>query len=327
MKKIALVLVLVLAAAGCTSTAAPVVRQTAAVDQPMPEGAKEVRALDPPSVDTSCGNPRASFRPNGPLPAPDALSAFPTVAAIRDHGKLVVGVDQNTYRFGYRNPETGEIEGFALDVAKEIAKAIFGRADADVLQLRVLTSKQREDALKAGDVDLVVHTMTTNCERWGWTDFSAVYYEATQKVLVKDNFDYQGEQSLAGKKVCATEKSTSLARIVNLDVDPKPVGMQVAGWTDCLVMLQQNQVDAVSTDDTILAGLADQDPFTKVVNGVDAPEPYAIAVPKKRDDLVRFVNAVLEKIKTDGTWLRIYDTWMKPLLGPVGAPPVAEYRD
>jgi polar amino acid transport system substrate-binding protein len=327
MKAITLVLVLVLAVAGCTSSASPVVRQTPTGGQPMPAGAKEAGSLDMPSVDTSCGDPTASFRPTGPLPTPDALPAFSTMATIRDRGKLVVGVDQNTYKFGYRNPRTGEIEGFALDTAKEIARAIFGRADADVLQLRVLTSKQREDALKNNQVDLVVHTMTTNCERWEWTDFSAVYYQAAQRVLVKEGFDYRDKTSLAGKKVCASEGSTSLARVVNLDVDPRPVGIQVAGWTDCLVMLQQNQVDAVSTDDTILAGLAAQDPFIRVVGEPLEKEPYAIAVPKGHDDLVRFVNSVLEKIKADGTWTALYDKWLAELLGPAPTPPPALYRD
>lgn len=326
MKAIALVLVLVLAVAGCTSSASPVVRQTPTGGQPMPEGAKEVRTLDLPSVDTSC-DPTASFRPNGPLPAP---GAFPpgTMQTILQRGKLIVGVDQNTYRFAFRNPESGQIEGFALDVAKEIAKAIFGRDSADVLQLRVLTSKQRIPAVKNGEVDIVVHSMTTNCERWVDVDFSSVFYNAKQKVLVKEDSGYQGLQSLAGKRVCATEGSTSLARIVNLqDVEPRPVGMQVAGWTDCLVMLQQNQVYAVSTDDTILAGLAAQDPFTQVFPEEIADEPYAIAVPKDHTDMVRFVNAVLEQMRSSGRWMQIYDTWLKPLLGPVPAPPTAEYRD
>jgi polar amino acid transport system substrate-binding protein len=324
MKAIMFVLAVVLVVAGCSAAAPPVAKQTPTAVQPLPQDAKEVRTLAEPSVDNSC-NPTASYRPNGPLPAPGDFAPGSLLAKIHQRGRLIVGVDQNTYKFAYRDSETGQIEGFALDIAKEIAKAVFG--DPNKIQLRVLTSAQRVPAVEKGDVDLVVHTMTANCERWQKVDFSTVYYEAKQKVLVKKDSDYSGLGSLAGKRVCATEGSTSLARIVNLDVDPKPVGVQVAGWTDCLVMLQQNQVYAVSTDDTILAGLAAQDPFTKVTNDEIAKEPYGIAMPKNNQDFVRFVNAVLQKIESDGTWTGYYNTWLQPLLdAPATLPPVA-YRD
>lgn len=325
MKAMALVLAVVLAVAGCSSDEGTVSgeRQVTAVPA-MPQGAKEVRSLPVPSADTSC-DPEASYAPDGPLPAPGAFPPGSMLEKIYQRGRLIVGVDQNTYKFAYRNATTGEIEGFALDVAKEIAKAIFG--DETRIQLTVLTSVQRVPAVKEGKVDLVVHTMTTNCERWEDVDFSTVYYKAGQKVLVRKDSGYEGLSSLAGKKVCATEGSTSLARIVNLpDVTPKPIGVQVAGWTDCLVMLQQNQVDAVSTDDTILAGLHDQDQFTTVAPEVIAPEPYAIAMPQNNIEFVRFVNGVLDQMRSSGRWMQIYDRWMAPLLGPVSAPPAPKYK-
>jgi polar amino acid transport system substrate-binding protein len=329
MKAVTLVLaVVLLAVAGCASDAGEVGSQRApSAVQALPEGAKEVTRLDEPSVDTSCGDPTASYRPTGPPPAPGVFPFGSAMAGIHQRGRLVVGVDQNTYKFAYRDAETGQIQGFALDIAHEIARAIFG--DPNKIQLKVLTSAQRIPAVKNGDVDLVVHTMTANCERWKDVDFSTVFYKAAQKVLVRENSGYAGLASLAGKKVCATEGSTSLARIVNLPgVDPKPIGVQVAGWTDCLVMMQQNQVYAVSTDDTILAGLSAQDPFTTVPPGDSiASEPYAIAMQQGHTDLVRFVNAVLQTIKDNGTWTRSYDTWLAPLLGATTGPPGAVYRD
>lgn len=324
MKAITLVLALVLVVTGCSAgTDAVGTQQTPDGALPMPAGAKQAPPdLKVPSVDTSCGDPTASWRPTGP-PSPND----PALAEIRQRGLLRVGVDQNTYRFGFRDAETGQLDGFALDVARELAKAIFG--DPTKLQLRVATSAQRIPSLQDGEVDLVVHTMTANCERWNDIDFSTVYYMAGQKVLVKKSADYEGVQSLAGKRVCASEGSTSLARIVNLpDVNPKPKGVQVSGWTDCLVLLQQNQFDAVSTDDTILAGLAAQDPSVEVPpQQAIAPEPYAIGVQKGKTDLVRFVNAVLERMRQDGTWKAIYDKWMEPLLNVPAAPPPAKYRD
>lgn len=325
MKAITLVLALVLVVAGCSAGTDTVgAQRTPDGALPLPAGAKQAPpTLEVPSVDTSCGDPTAiSWRPAGP-PSPDD----PGLAAIRQRGLLRVGVDQNTYRFGFRDAETGQLDGFTLDVARELAKAIFN--DPTKLQLKVVTSAQRIEALQNDEVDVVVHTMTTNCERWNQIDFSTVYYMAGQKVLVKKSADYKGVESLAGKKVCAAEGSTSLARIVNLpDVNPKPTGVQVSGWTDCLVMLQQNQVDAVSTDDTILAGLAAQDPSVEVPPQEPiAQEPYAIGVRQGQTDLVRFVNAVLERMRQDGTWTAIYNKWMAPLLNVPAAPPPARYRD
>jgi polar amino acid transport system substrate-binding protein len=324
MKAIALVLTLVFALAGCTSTSEPInTRQAPEGIVPVPAGAETVTSLPETASDTSC-NPTASLRPTGPPPAPGAFPFGSTMAGISQRGSLIVGVDQNTYQFGYRDPLTGQLQGFDIAMAQEIAKAIFG--DPNKIQYKVLTSGQRIDALKNHQVDLVVQTMTINCERWKDVNFSSVYYMAGQKVLVKSDADYKGLQDLGGKKVCAAKGSTSIINIVNFDVTPKPVGMQVPNWTDCLVMLQQNQVDAISTDDTILAGLAKQDPFTKVLPTAITEEPYGMAMQKEQTDFVQFVNSVLERMRSDGTWTSIYNTWLKDLLKVSATPPAAEYR-
>jgi polar amino acid transport system substrate-binding protein len=210
-------------------------------------------------------------------------------------------------------------------MAREIAKAIFG--DPNMIQFKVQTSAQRIPSLQNDEVDLVVQTMTINCERRNDVEFSSVYYVAGQRVLVKKNSGYTGLESLGGKKVCAAKDSTSLANIVNADVTPKPVGMQVAGWTDCLVLLQQNQTEAVSTDDTILAGLRDQDPFTEMVGERFTEEPYGMAMQKNQTDFVRFVNSVLEQLRANGQWLTLYNRWVADLVGPTAGPPAAVYRD
>jgi len=323
-RAIALLVAVLLACAGCGSTTDAVgERETPTGGPPSPAGAKEVTSLPGgEQADTSC-DPTASLRPQGTLPGPNDLPLDSTMAKIRQQGKLIVGVDQNTYKFGFRNPITGELEGFDLDMAREIAAAIFG--DRNAIQLRVLVSAQRVDAVKNGDVNLVVETMTINCERRKDVEFSSVYYQAGQRVLVKKNSGFTGIDSLGGKKVCAAAESTSLTNIVNSA--SKPIGVEVPGWTDCLVMLQQNQVDAVSTDDTILAGLAAQDPFTEVVGKPISAEPYGMAIPKDQPDFVRFVNGVLERMRTDGTWTSIYNKWLSDLLGAAPAPPQARYRD
>jgi polar amino acid transport system substrate-binding protein len=320
-KLVAIAAAVLMAVAGC-GTAAPPDSANVQVNEPRPGGAKDVTKA-PKSASESCGDPTASLRPTGSLPAPGQMPSGTTMQRIAQRGKLIVGVDQNTYKVGFRDPFTGTIEGFDIDIARSVAQAIFG--DPNKIQLRALTSAQRIPALKSGDVDIVVRTMTITCDRLKDVNFSSVYYQANQRILVKKNSGINGVAGLAGKRVCATESSTSLATIAA--VSSKPKAVSVTDWTDCLVMLQQDQVEAVSTDDTILAGMAAQDRYTQVVGPPIAAEPYGIAIPLKNTDMVRFVNGVLQKIRTDGTWTSSYNRWLAGLLGPAPAPPQPRYRD
>lgn len=307
---------------GCGSGEAVGPREISA-EPPWPAGARVVTEPLEAPAGQDCGDPTAqSRRPDGALPAPGDMPAASTMARIQAAGLLTVGVDQNTFNFGYREPDTGEIVGFDIDMAHAIAEAIFG--DPKKVKLRAITSAQRTEVLRNGDVDIVIRTMSITCDRLKDVDFSSVYYEAGQRVLVKKESDHTGIDSLGGKKVCATEGSTSLRNIAA--APSKPIPVQVRNWTDCLVLLQQHQVDAVSTDDTILAGLVAQDPTTHVVGEPFYTEPYGMAIPKGEPDFVRFVNGVIEQTRTNGDWVRSYDRWMKPLLNVAAQPPVARYQ-
>jgi polar amino acid transport system substrate-binding protein len=288
---------------------------------PRPVGVQDPAELpdDEPAGGGSC-DPLASYRPAG-----DETAILPgsTMDEIVERGRLVVGVSQNTYLFGYRDPFTGQLTGFDVDIAREVTRALFG--DPDRIQFRAISSADRIPMLQGGDVDLVVRTMTMNCERWEEVAFSTEYYSAGQRVLVHSGSEATGIEDLGGQKVCATAGSTSIRNVAAADSGPVPVS--VADWTDCLVLLQQGQVAAVSTDDTILAGLAAQDPATRVVGETFTEEPYGIAANSDHVDLVRFVNAVLEQLRADGTWSKIYDQWLADHLGAGAQPPPARYRD
>lgn len=288
-----------------------------------PVGARTLTETPPPpGQDTSCGDPTQSLRPTGAQPPPGQMPDGSTMARIQQRGYLIAGVDQNTYLFGYRNPFTGELSGFDVDIARQLALAIFG--DAKKIQFRILTSAQRIPALKEGDVDVVVRTFTINCERRKEVEFSAVYFESSQRILVHRDSKVTGLADLGGLKVCAAKDSTSINRIAN--AQPRPIPIEVANWSDCLVLFQLGHVDAISTDDTILAGMAEQDPYTRIVGAALGAEPYGIGVPIADKDLVRFINGVLERILSDGTWTKIYQDNLA-VLGPPPPPPVPKYRD
>jgi polar amino acid transport system substrate-binding protein len=260
-------------------------------------------------------DPTASLRPSGP----PRVTPGSFMARIRARGYLIAGVDQSTYHFGFLNPLNGKIEGFDIDMVHAIAKAIFGNPNKVVF--KAISDDQRIPDVRSGAVDIVAHTMTINCARLQQVDFSTVYYDAGQRVLVEKNSPVKSIAGLGGKKVCATSGSTSIA---NIKAAPShPIPFAVPYWTDCLVKLQQGDVAAVSTDDSILAGLAAQDPWTKIVGPRFSNEPYGLAISQQHADFVRFVNAVLQQMRTNGQWAASYAHWVGT---PVPAPPPAHYK-
>ena len=314
MRRLVPVVLLLTLVAGCTADR----------PDPIPAPIAGPSSAPPPAgitaPDESC-KPRQSLRPSGTLPAPGKMPAGTRMADIQKRGRLILGTSQDTLLFSSRNPITGKVEGFDVDMGRQIAEAIFG--DPNKIQIKVIGYDQRVDLAADGTVDLVADTMTMNCERWQRVNFSTVYYDAGQKVLVASNSGAKSIEDLGGKKVCAVRGSTSLQNIAKVAAGPVPVGL--SGFADCLVAFQQNEVDAISTDDTILVGLAAQDPYAKVIGERFTEEPYGMAMSAEHDEFTRFVNAVLERNRANGTWTRTYDKWLGRF-GKAPAPPAAEYK-
>jgi polar amino acid transport system substrate-binding protein len=272
-------------------------------------------------------DPTRSYAPND--------EPTPSVDEIRQRGRLIVGVSGDTLLFGSRNPLTGRIEGFDIDILTAIAVAIFGEGGENKIEYRIITYADRIPRLLAGPsqggVDLVAHTMTINCSRWLRIAFSSVYFNAGQKLLVRRDSDLTSIEELAsaGLTLCAPEGSTNIEFVQQPEfVD---AGLVVAGEpdiTDCLVGIQQGVYDAATSDDTVLAGFAAQDPNVEVVGDALTEEPYGIGIAADRIDLVRFVNAELEAMRNDGRWAAIYQRWLidsGALGGPVPSAPPATY--
>lgn len=247
------------------------------------------------------------------------MPAGSTMAEIAARGSLVVGVSADTLLMGSRNPITGTIEGFDIDVLRDVAQAIFGSADA--LQFRVITSGQRIEMLTSGQVDLVARAFTATCSRWEEIAFSSIYYVAGQKVLVTSDSVATSLEDLDGQRVCAPAGTTTLTRLESYPVE----AVAAETHTECLALFQQGRVDAITGDDTILAGFAAQDPYAKVVGEAISTEPYGVGVASDNVDLVRFVNAVLAQRVTDGRWQTSYDTWLADALGAGDGSPAPVY--
>ena len=150
----------------------------------------------PPAPD--CGNPVASLRPDGP--ATTEVPAGSYMAEIKERGRLRVGVDISTLLFSSVNPFNGEFEGFDIDIAREVAAALFGRADA--IQLIAIPYSERLNVLVAGEVDLVADTFTINCRRKQTIAFSTEYFTSAQRLLVRTDDDATSIEALADRRVC-----------------------------------------------------------------------------------------------------------------------------
>jgi len=158
----------------------------------------------------------------------------------------VAGVSADSLRLGSRNPLTGKIEGFDIDVVHAIAQAVLG--DETKVQLVVIQSGDRIPVLQKKSVDVVVRNMTMTCARWNDIAFSAEYYHSGLKVLVRKGSTVNSLTGLTGQKVCAPT-GTSTLDAVKATPGVQPVG--AATHTGCLVLFQRGQVDAIAGDDTV----------------------------------------------------------------------------
>jgi polar amino acid transport system substrate-binding protein len=305
--------------AGCSHTESLMVATAPTLPPPTPIGMDQLPPEPPlPQDDASQNcNPTASLRP-----FPNKAEADAAVADIRARGRLIVGLDIGSNLFSFRDPITGEITGFDVDIAGEIARDIFGAPSH--VEYRILASDERVTALQQSEVDVVAKTMTITCERRQLVNFSTVYLDANQRILTPRDSPIVKVADLSNKRVCVARGTTSLQRI--REIVPPPVIVSVVNWADCLVAMQQREIDAVSTDDSILAGLVEEDPYLHIVGPNMATQPYGIGINLNNTGLVRFVNGTLERIRRDGTWNTLYRKWLT-VLGPAPAPPTPRYVD
>ena len=189
---------------------------------PTPAGMEELapKLVPPPETDEDC-DLTASLRP-----FPDRARADDAVANIRARGRLLVGLDIGSNLFSFRDPITGEITGFDVDIAGEVAREIFGTPSQ--VEYRILSSADRIAALQNNQVDVVVKTMSITCERKELVNFSTVYLMANQRILAPRDSTISQAYDLSGRRVCVVKGTTSLKRIQQ--ISPSPIIVAVVTW-------------------------------------------------------------------------------------------------
>ncbi len=239
---------------------------------------------------------------------PDGL-----IKDVQDQGFLTVGVKFDQPLIGQKNTATDKIEGFDAEMARLLTQYIFGSVDeeGDDANLKFVetTSQNRETYINDGTVDVVIASYSMYPERLSQFDFAGPYFETGQNVMVQAaNTDINSVADLAGKTVCIAEGSGSIDNLAA--ENPEAEITTLADYAGCAQALENGQVDAVSTDETILYGFTvDKPDAYRVLDSANifTEEPYGIAMPLGQTDARLFVDDMIDEITANGDWQKAFD--------------------
>ena len=266
--------------------------------------------------DESVGGETATVAPAKSFPAGS------TMKKLQDEGEITIGVKFDVPPFGRKDPQSGDVEGFDIDLAKAIADEL----GAKPRYIEAL-SDNRVAFLKDGTADLILSTMTINKERDEEIDFSEPYFVAKGRILVKKSDEsIKSVEDLAGKTVCTALGSTYEETLKKQA--PKAKLKLVDGYSECLELIQNGGADAVSTDDVILTGMIIQDDSLKLVEEEElTTEPYGAGIKQGDKEFKAFVDDVIAKYKSDGRWAAAYQKWVGQYTGEKQDPPTMTLQE
>lgn len=255
-----------------------------------------------------------------PVPYEDGT----TMAELADAGTITIGTKFTQPLFGLEGPD-GIPVGFDVEIGKIIAKHL-GIADTDIVWTNTV-SANREPFIQSGEVDIVIATYTINDERKEVISFAGPYYEAGQDILVAAG----NPEGITGPEwfeenpdatVCTVSGSTSLTNIQEYTSNV----LEAADYADCLEPLRSGEAVAVTTDNVILAGLADQNMGEfEVLNAPFTAEPYGIGLAKDDTEFRMWINDVLEASYADGSWDAAWESTAGAVLDLPEPPAVDRY--
>jgi len=227
---------------------------------------------------------------------------------IKQRGKLIVGVKFDSKPFGFVD-ENNQVQGFDIDVAKEIARNLLG--DSNAIEFKQVTSSNRIFMLTSDAVDIVIATMTINPKRLEVVDFSQPYYVAGQAIMIPENSDIRGIKDLNNKKVIIVLGSTSEKNIRMMAPDAVIQGFRT--YNDAFSALKAGRGNALTTDDSILYGFLDTDKTFKILPQRYTKEPYGIAIKKgtETETLRMTIDEILYNMEKKGTFKQIKNKWVK----------------
>jgi ABC-type amino acid transport substrate-binding protein len=272
-------------------------------------------------VGAGCGDDgQEATPPTGTAGQAEKFDANTTMGKIQGKGEIVIGVKYDVPPFGFKNPRSGNVEGFDVDFGKAVAEALGVKT-----KLVEAISDNRIPFVKDGTVDLVLSTMTINDERAQEIGFTDPYFIAHGRILVPKDSKIAGVDDLGGRKVCTALGSTYEETLK--EQAPKADLKLVDAYSECLELLQNGAVHAISTDDVILTGMIIQDDSLQLVGDELTTEPYGGGFKKDDTAFAGFLNGVLEEYKSDGRWAAAYEKWLGRHTGEKSEPPTEKLAD
>jgi glutamate transport system substrate-binding protein len=248
-----------------------------------------------------------------------------TVSGAAEGGKLTIGISFDQPGLGYKEGDSsgaGSYSGFDVDTAIYVAQAL-GVPKENITWVQA-DPADRETLLENGDVDLVFSTYSITDDRKKVVDFAGPYFLAHQDLLVRRNeTDITGPDTLNGRVLCSVTGTTSSQYIKDHYLG-KITLTEYPRYSDCVAALANSQVDAVTTDDVILAGFAAQDQYKgklKLVGHGFTDERYGVGIPKGDTDRVNQVNDALKQYIADGSWKAALDATVAPSGYSIPDPP------
>ncbi|MDA3960120.1 MAG: transporter substrate-binding domain-containing protein [Planctomycetota bacterium] len=225
-----------------------------------------------------------------------------TLKAVKQRGEVRIGVKEDTKPFGFRLG--GERAGFDIDIAIAIAQQL------GIAQVRfvTVTSANRIDMLKSGDVDMVLASMTITRQRDREVDFSIPYFQDGQGLLVQKDSDIGSYLDLAGRMVGAVKGSTSGSNIAQVAPDASVI--EFGDYQRLERALRAGTVDAITTDTVILLGMAQSSKGALRLAGQSfTVEPYGVAIVENQSNWRDAINEAIQVLWESGQYQMIYDTW------------------
>ncbi len=289
---------LALAVSGCSSSSTPSESSVASAAQSVAQSATSKVASAASAAQSAASSALAGATGNS------------QVLSSADAGKLVVGIKFTQPGLGVKNPD-GTFSGFDVEVAKYVADKL--GVDPSKIEFVEANSAQREDLIGKGQVDYIVATYSITDARKEKVNFAGPYFIAHQDLLVKsDNTDITGPEAMAGKILCSVTGSTSAQTIK--DKYAADVALQeYPTYSDCVDALLSGAVDAVTTDDVILAGFAAQHPGQlKVVGKGFSNENYGIGLKKDDTAGTAAINTAIAAMIADGSWKKALEDTVGP---------------
>ncbi len=302
----AAVAALALVASACGSSSTPAASTASAA------------AASPPS--SLAGSPAGSAAPSAAAPGSPAAAGSKLLANAKA-GKLVIGIKFDQPGLALKNPD-GSFSGFDVEVAKYVANALGVAPTA--IEFKEAKSAEREGLISRGEVDFIVATYSITDTRKQKVNFAGPYFVAHQDLLVKaDSTGITGPEAMTGKILCSVTGSTSAQKVK--DKYASDVALQEFGtYSECVEALKTGTVDAVTTDDVILAGFAAQSPGQfKLVGKGFSNENYGIGLLKGDAAGTAAVNAAIAKMIADGSWKKALTSTVGPSGYQIPAPPTA----